>query len=68
MHGFTPNHHEGSIRSAAAIRAGLKGGQAMARDLIPSGYDDFLRELKERIRQARVRAALAVNRELVLLY
>ena len=68
MHGFTPNHHEGSIRSAAAIRAGLKGGQAMARELIPSGYDDFLRELKERIRQAQVRAALAVNREPVLLY
>lgn len=40
----------------------------MARDLIPSGYDDFLRELKERIRQAQIRAALAVNRELILLY
>jgi predicted nuclease of restriction endonuclease-like (RecB) superfamily len=32
------------------------------------GYDEFLRELKERIRNAQVRAALAVNRELVLLY
>src|SRR5436190_15817941 len=32
------------------------------------GYDDFLRDLKERIRSAQVRAALAVNRELVLLY
>ena len=32
------------------------------------GYDDFLRELKERIRNAQVRAALSVNRELVLLY
>jgi predicted nuclease of restriction endonuclease-like (RecB) superfamily len=32
------------------------------------GYDDFLRDLKERIRNAQVRAALAVNRELVLLY
>ncbi len=40
----------------------------MARDLIPSGYDDFLRELKERISQAQIRAALSVNRELVLLY
>ena len=34
----------------------------------PSDYDDFLRDLKERIRRAQVRAALAVNRELVLLY
>ncbi len=38
------------------------------RSLIAAGYDDFLRELKERIRNAQVRAVLAVNRELVLLY
>ncbi|MEJ1939195.1 DUF1016 N-terminal domain-containing protein, partial [Nostoc sp. NIES-2111] len=31
-------------------------------------YDNFLRGLKERIRNAQVRAALSVNRELVLLY
>ncbi|WP_059002168.1 PDDEXK nuclease domain-containing protein [Leptolyngbya sp. NIES-2104] len=36
--------------------------------LLPNGYDDFLHNLKERIRSAQVRAALAVNRELVLLY
>jgi predicted nuclease of restriction endonuclease-like (RecB) superfamily len=35
---------------------------------IPENYDDFLRDLKERIRSAQVRAALSVNRELVLLY
>jgi predicted nuclease of restriction endonuclease-like (RecB) superfamily len=35
---------------------------------IAAGYDDFLRDLKERIRSAQVRAVLAVNRELVLLY
>jgi predicted nuclease of restriction endonuclease-like (RecB) superfamily len=40
----------------------------MARDLIPRDYGDFLRELKDRIRQAQLRAALSVNRELVLLY
>lgn len=40
----------------------------MADRLLPIGYEDFLRELKERIRNAQVRAALAVNRELVLLY
>jgi predicted nuclease of restriction endonuclease-like (RecB) superfamily len=34
----------------------------------PEGYESFLRELKERVRTARVRAALAVNSELVMLY
>ena len=38
------------------------------RDLTPQGYDAFIGELKERIRTAQVRAALAVNRELVRLY
>jgi len=32
------------------------------------GYDDFLRDLKSRIRTAQTCATLAVNRELVLLY
>src|SRR5271157_3591483 len=36
--------------------------------LLPHGYDAFLKDLKERIRSAQTRAALAVNRELVLLY
>ena len=34
----------------------------------PAGYADWLVELKARIHQAQQRAALAVNRELVLLY
>lgn len=34
----------------------------------PSGYTDWLIELKTRIHSAQQRAALAVNRELVLLY
>ena len=33
----------------------------------PFGYPELLQELKTRIRGAQVRAALAVNRELVLL-
>ena len=37
-----------------------------ASDLV--GYDDFLRDLKTRIYNAQVRAAVAVNKELVLLY
>jgi len=33
-----------------------------------AGYDEFLNDLKSRIQTAQVRAALAVNRELVLFY
>ena len=36
--------------------------------LVPEGYQKFLRELKQRIQQAQLRAVLSVNRELVLLY
>jgi predicted nuclease of restriction endonuclease-like (RecB) superfamily len=32
------------------------------------GYEDFLQDLKKRIRHAQVRAAISVNKELVLLY
>ena len=35
---------------------------------IPEDYNNFLLDLKERIRNAQVRAALSINRELVLLY
>jgi predicted nuclease of restriction endonuclease-like (RecB) superfamily len=35
---------------------------------IPEGYEAFLGDLKERIRAAQVKAALSVNRELILLY
>ncbi|WP_231879353.1 hypothetical protein [Methylomonas koyamae] len=34
----------------------------------PEGYTDWLLDLKTRIHTAQQRAALAVNRELVLLY
>ena len=41
----------------------------MAKDLLnPKDYETFLLDLKSRIRTAQVRAALAVNRDLVLLY
>lgn len=36
--------------------------------LLPEGYENFVEEVKSRIRSAQVRAALSVNRELVLLY
>lgn len=36
--------------------------------LFPDNYDEFFRQLKERIRSAQIKAALSVNQELVLLY
>lgn len=41
----------------------------MSDDFIPTplGYAELLNQLKERIRSAQVRAAVSVNRELVLL-
>lgn len=36
--------------------------------ILPNNYSVFLQALKERIRTAQVKAALAVNKELVLLY
>jgi predicted nuclease of restriction endonuclease-like (RecB) superfamily len=48
----------------------MTGGELMSTTRLASaeGYEGFLKDLKERIRTAQVRAALAVNRELVLLY
>jgi len=40
----------------------------MTSELIPSDYPALVADLKERIRIAQVRASLAVNREMVLLY
>lgn len=54
----------------AAKRAGGKK-TALVKTSSPSvlaGYDELLRDLKKQIEQAQVHAAVAVNRELVLLY
>ena len=39
-----------------------------AADILPDDYPVFLSALKVRVREAQVRAALSVNRELILLY
>lgn len=44
------------------------GDQPLSLSPVPDGYADWLRDLKNRIHSAQQRAALAVNRELVLLY
>ena len=40
----------------------------MAAPLLPPDYPAFLRDIKTRIHRAQMRAALAANRELILLY
>jgi hypothetical protein len=46
----------------------MEGKSMMNGDILPDGYSDLLMAVKERIFAAQSRAALAVNRELVLLY
>ena len=40
----------------------------MSKELIPTGYNQLLKDLKERIREAQVRSVVSVNREMILLY
>ena len=49
----------------AKLRPAAKGSPA---DLAPAGYADLLAAIKQRVQTAQVRAAVAVNRELLLLY
>ena len=42
--------------------------EPMPEPLAPDSYGQFLADLKGRIRTAQLRASMAVNRELVLLY
>jgi transposase InsO family protein len=59
-----------SDRSARVARKKSTPTRAVARTgtVLPAGYASFLDGLKARIRAAQVKAALAVNAELVLLY
>ena len=36
--------------------------------LLPEGYAEFLRDLKKRIKEGQLKAAISANRELILLY
>jgi predicted nuclease of restriction endonuclease-like (RecB) superfamily len=63
-----------ALKYTAKFKRRSRGGEAarltVSNDLNNqlAGYDEFLRELKERIQQAQLRAAISINRELVLLY
>jgi len=65
---FSAPTGDGQTMSSAS---NTKKGDRLVKDdamLAASPYDTLLEELKTRIASAQVRAALAVNRELVLLY
>jgi predicted nuclease of restriction endonuclease-like (RecB) superfamily len=40
----------------------------VAADILSSDYQAFLRSIKTRVQQAQLRAVVAVNKELILLY
>jgi hypothetical protein len=47
----------------------MKRGNTMIKPAdLPAGYPEFILSLKNRIRSAQVKAAVSVNRELILLY
>jgi uncharacterized protein DUF1016 len=63
------------VRKAKKPRRGVKPRTseflpvpARSRTAAPAGYADLLQDLKSRIRSAQVKAALAVNQELIALY
>ena len=45
-----------------------EGFLIMSNNLVPEGYAELLESLKARIANARIKAALSVNRELIMLY
>jgi hypothetical protein len=54
---------------AKARHPGRSAKGATANDLpLPSGYPKALEDIKDRVRAARIRASLSVNRELIILY
>ena len=56
-------------QGVAQLSKNTNGQQVVDRLLVlPKNYDKFFENLKRRIQEARVKASLSVNRELVLLY
>ena len=53
---------------ATTGKPALSADRAVTLEPTPQGYAEWIRELKDRVHQAQQRAALTVNRELVLLY
>ena len=60
---------KGRVKGDLQLRqSGKTSQQIMSRRAPPESYAGFLQELKQRIREAQLRASVSVNRELVLLY
>jgi len=55
-------------KRSKSAKAGALVPQPGSVPVFPAGYDDLLADIKNRIAQARVRATLSVNRELIQLY
>jgi predicted nuclease of restriction endonuclease-like (RecB) superfamily len=55
-------------RTAAPKHEQLPAPTSIHSQIVPAGYDAFLKDLKQRIHTAQLQAALAVNRELLALY
>ena len=55
-------------KTSATGLAKTSGRDAKASAGIPAGYASLLADLKARVRAAQLRAAVSVNRELILLY
>jgi hypothetical protein len=54
--------------SLAQIHRNMTGPKVSEPAALPDSYQALLSELKQSVAEARLRAALAVNRELVILY
>lgn len=68
-----PGQRRGRGRGASAEPVAAAGTEQATtagprRGVLPTGYGELLEVLKERIGAARLRAALAANRELIALY
>lgn len=51
-----------------SAKKGVSGDLRPTRSRLPAGYDELLDDLKSRVRSAQLKAAVAVNRELIQLY
>src|SRR5438105_4128571 len=54
-------------KKATNLSKGIRHGGKLSAAL-PAGYPIFLADLKARVRAAQLRAAVSVNRELIVLY
>lgn len=64
----TSRGKKAASKKAAIVQAPLAQRSRATLEAAPEGYREWIRDLKARVQEARQRAALAVNSELVGLY